>query len=255
MMRTAERAYCDDVEQRYLFARCSVPYLQLAQRGEWVGRRVLDAGSGSGAGAAILARAGATVYAVDFSAEDVILTMHGCGAVRGLVADVTALPLADDSFDLAVSCHVLEHLAAPEQYLRELRRVLRPGASIWIITPNRLFSSPNGPPPNPFHLKEYFHDEFVALVHSIFPGATFRGVNHAAGGSVARAHQANARLHTLDVLRLRRLVPQPLKKLVRTLVGAGYPTELKRVDSDDFRIEPIDPAVAVDLVAVAVKDQ
>jgi SAM-dependent methyltransferase len=51
----------------------------------------------------------------------------------------TALPLADASFDLAVSNHVIEHLGDAALHLRELSRVLRPGGLAYLATPNRLW--------------------------------------------------------------------------------------------------------------------
>jgi SAM-dependent methyltransferase len=249
-MRTAERAYCDDEAQKYLFARCIVPYLHIATERPCAGLRVLDAGSGAGAGSEILARSGASVCAVDFSADDVALTVKSCNAVRGVVADVCTLPFADETFDFVVSCHVLEHLRTPELYLAELRRVSRRNADVWVITPNKLFSSPNGPPPNPFHVKEYFSDEFGVLVRSIFPEAEFRGVNHITEGTVGRAERARSRWHSLDALSIRRFLPASVKRLLRSLVGASYPSELKVVEPNDFRITLLEPNLSVDLVAI-----
>ncbi|MCF8881061.1 class I SAM-dependent methyltransferase, partial [Hyphobacterium sp. SN044] len=46
------------------------------------------------------------------------------------------LPFADESFDLVVCLWVLEHLRSPENVLREVRRVLRPGGHFVFLTPN-----------------------------------------------------------------------------------------------------------------------
>jgi len=40
------------------------------------------------------------------------------------------------SFDTAVATHLIEHLNEPRAFLAELRRVLRPGAPLFLITPN-----------------------------------------------------------------------------------------------------------------------
>ena len=40
-----------------------------------------------------------------------------------------SLPFADDSFDVVLSCDVLEHVASIEHSLDEIRRVLRPGGA------------------------------------------------------------------------------------------------------------------------------
>jgi SAM-dependent methyltransferase len=65
-------------------------------------------------------------------------------AVRGNDALRTVTVLAGDafpweaeSFDGCVSNYVIEHLADPGAHLREVRRVLRPGAAYAFRTPNR----------------------------------------------------------------------------------------------------------------------
>ena len=50
-------------------------------------------------------------------------------------ADVCALPLEDESVDGAVSANLLEHVPDDELALRELRRVLRPGAVAVLVVP------------------------------------------------------------------------------------------------------------------------
>lgn len=45
-------------------------------------------------------------------------------------SDVNTLPFADHSFDSVISAHMLEHLPNPAQGLREMVRVLRPGAPL-----------------------------------------------------------------------------------------------------------------------------
>jgi ubiquinone/menaquinone biosynthesis C-methylase UbiE len=54
---------------------------------------------------------------------------------RLLQADAGALPLADGSVDLALSANLLEHVSDDTRVLRELRRVLRPGARAILVVP------------------------------------------------------------------------------------------------------------------------
>jgi ubiquinone/menaquinone biosynthesis C-methylase UbiE len=49
------------------------------------------------------------------------------------------LPFADSSFDRTFVNEVLEHISDEGQTLNELRRVLRPGGVLIVISPNRRF--------------------------------------------------------------------------------------------------------------------
>jgi SAM-dependent methyltransferase len=50
-----------------------------------------------------------------------------------------ALTYPDASFDLLVSCEVIEHVGQPEQMVREIARVLRPGGYAVLTFPSREF--------------------------------------------------------------------------------------------------------------------
>jgi SAM-dependent methyltransferase len=52
-----------------------------------------------------------------------------------VAADITALPFDDDTFDVILCSHVLEHVEGEQQALTELRRVLRPGGWAAVMVP------------------------------------------------------------------------------------------------------------------------
>ncbi|CAM3998156.1 class I SAM-dependent methyltransferase [Kibdelosporangium persicum] len=100
--------------------------------GDVAGRRILDAGCGSGPLFAALRDRGAVVTGFDSSAKMVELARQRLGADAALsVADLgSPLPFPDGAFDDVVASlvlHYLEDWAAP---LAELRRVLRPGGRL-----------------------------------------------------------------------------------------------------------------------------
>ena len=52
------------------------------------------------------------------------------------LGDLHALALNADSFDAVVMNHVIEHVHAPVELLREIRRLLKPGGQLIVATPN-----------------------------------------------------------------------------------------------------------------------
>ena len=50
-----------------------------------------------------------------------------------VLGSATAMPFEDNSFDAVWTVWVLEHIPAPEQALREIRRVVKPGGHIFLM--------------------------------------------------------------------------------------------------------------------------
>ena len=93
------------------------------------GKRVLDAGCGSGRHAYYAAQYGAEVWAVDLGPAVEIARRNTakCGTVHVVQAALHHLPFALESFDFIYSIGVLHHLPDPEVALRNLLRFLKPG--------------------------------------------------------------------------------------------------------------------------------
>lgn len=106
------------------------------------GKRVIEIGCGRGGFSVWLARQGpAEVVAVDFSPAAVAKgeafgRAAGLANLRFEVGDIQAIAYPDDSFDIAVSCETVEHVPDPRLAVRELGRVLRPGGTLLLTTPN-----------------------------------------------------------------------------------------------------------------------
>ena len=104
----------------------------LALAGDVAGRRILDAGCGSGPLSAALHDRGAIVTGFDSSAGMLELARRRLGDDADLhVAELgRPLPFADDAFDDVVASLVLHYLEDWTAPLAELRRVLRPGGRL-----------------------------------------------------------------------------------------------------------------------------
>jgi ubiquinone/menaquinone biosynthesis C-methylase UbiE len=124
-------AYSAENEVSLLNAYYERPAI-LALAGDVAGRRILDAGCGSGPLSAALRDRGAVVTGFDKSAGMLELARRRLGADADLrVADLgRPLPFPDGAFDLVVASLVLHYLEDWTAPLAELRRVLRPGGRL-----------------------------------------------------------------------------------------------------------------------------
>ena len=100
----------------------------------------LEIGCGWGTFSAWLADQGADVIGADFApvAIEKARELHQRPRLRFEVQDIESLPYDDGAFDLVVSCETIEHVPHPPVAVAELARVLRPGGTLLLTTPNYL---------------------------------------------------------------------------------------------------------------------
>jgi ubiquinone/menaquinone biosynthesis C-methylase UbiE len=136
-----ERPYqIDDEWSRAVFARRTgvvaaflLPHLR-------PGMRLIDCGCGPGSITIDLAQAVIPGEVIGIDLREEALTNgrqlardRGISNVTFQAANVYQLPFPDASFDAAFACAVLQHLAAPLEALKEMRRILKPGGVIGIV--------------------------------------------------------------------------------------------------------------------------
>ena len=140
-MSTDREFSYDEIADAYAAKVVASPYNALYERPAMLaemppleGRRVLDAGCGSGIYAGLLADRGARVSAIDESAG---MVEHARRRLAGRDVDLRVadlrqpLPFEDGSFDGIVSALVLHYMRDWGTALAEFRRVLRPGG--WLL--------------------------------------------------------------------------------------------------------------------------
>ena len=112
----------------------------VAELGLRAGDRVLDAGCGTGRALpplrAAVGRSGVVVGA-DLTPAMLKAAVRAGRGREGqlLLADVAALPLRSESLDAVFAAGLIAHLPQPEENLRELARVVRPGGTLALFHP------------------------------------------------------------------------------------------------------------------------
>ena len=150
--------------------------------GDVRGKKVLDAGCGGGSLSYLLAKAGASVVGVEYDKRGVEFAKQNlasadpgkrlqCEFMQGSVYE---LPFSPESFDLVVSCEVIEHLEEPAKMLSEAKRVLKQGGTLILTTPYRFTEVPK----DPNHVREFYPGELLGLMKNYFPQAEVKETHH-----------------------------------------------------------------------------
>lgn len=130
-------------------------------------KTVLEAGSGAGYGAQMLANVARKVYAIDLSAYSVSegQKKYPKENLKFAIGDIKQLKFADNTFDLISAFEIIEHLKEYRQAIKEFKRVLKPGGLLILSTPNKKIYSPGTKKPfYPYHTKEFTLSELKLLL-------------------------------------------------------------------------------------------
>lgn len=135
--------------------------------------RVLDAGCGRSLFTEIRPDWPFTIVAADVDHDLLASRKAQFGDVRWLVGDAHPLPFRAGVFDALFAGELIEHLPDPRPGVLEFHRVLRPGGTLILTTPNRRrlanVADRSERPYSPDHLSELSYDE----VRSLLTGAGF----------------------------------------------------------------------------------
>ena len=220
-------------------------------------KSVLDDGSGSGYGSFYLITHGANnVVGVDISKEAVEYARrrYSFKSLEYKTRDATKLNFEDEAFDMVTSFQVIEHIRDTDKFLLEIKRVLKKSGIALISTPNKQTYSPKThKPKNPFHVKEFYLDEFSELLKAYFGGVDILGVSQSPkleGLEKSLSYSFRIRfenlLRELRLLSFLNIIP---KKVICLLSKHLY----KNVDISDFRITKFNLENCLDFIAVCKK--
>jgi len=107
----------------------------LARRYGKRGRRLLEIGSGMGHLVGQLEDTFAT-FGMDLNHWAVKQSKSVIEKTQLQTASAQELPFSDNSFNVVIIKHIVEHLPDPQQAIREIGRVTEPGGTLILATPN-----------------------------------------------------------------------------------------------------------------------
>jgi SAM-dependent methyltransferase len=150
---------------------------------------VLDFGCGTGYGTHRLADSASRITGIDVAPEAVAFAReryvpqadaagNALDYIRIDPVELSPLPFPDGHFDTVLSFQVVEHVPSVANYLREIRRVLRPGGIFVCATPDRRWRLfPRQRPFNVFHVEEWAPKDMERLLAPVFEKTSVFGMS------------------------------------------------------------------------------
>ena len=226
---------------------------------EYVKGDVLEVGCGEGRGIDLLMPNARSFTAVD-KIEPVIERLKAKHPGARLMS-MNIPPLAglqDNAYDLVVSFQVIEHIKDDRLFLKEIHRVLRPGGTALLTTPNRRLSLTR----NPWHIREYLPEELEAIAKEVFSEVTVKGIT--GNNKVMKYYEENKksvkRFTRWDILNLQHRMPAALLRVPYEILNRWNRNKLqsagnalvRSIRHEDYLVTD-DPAQALDLFVIARK--
>ncbi|MNB84018.1 putative S-adenosylmethionine-dependent methyltransferase [compost metagenome] len=136
------------------------------------GKVVVDAACGEGYGSSLLAEYADQVYGIDISEETIgwAKGKYNAPNLQFSQGSIESLVFPDHSIDVVVSFETIEHVDSiiQEKFMNEIKRVLKPDGILVISTPDKQVYSNNRKFRNPYHVKEFYREEFSFFLRSFF---------------------------------------------------------------------------------------
>src|SRR5258706_9528282 len=136
----------------------------------------------------------------------------------------------DQAFDCVVSFQVIEHIQDDRLFMNEIFRVLKPGGTALLTTPNRIRSLTR----NPWHVREYTAGELTALANTMFPHVEMNGIS--GNDKVMQYYERNRnsvnRIARFDILDLQHRLPAALLRAPYELLNRWNRNKLKNTSDE-----------------------
>jgi SAM-dependent methyltransferase len=239
-MATAERVSPAEISDNYVFQRNLFAYREVVPL---ISGYVLEIGTGTGYGIELIARYADKLITVDKIEPPVDLKKFRNTEFRKLnVPDFSIF--GDAVFDTIISFQVIEHIENDVLFIKEIRRMLKPGGRFIVTTPNRRMSLTR----NPWHVREYTCTELRQLLESMFTDVKTQGVY--GSKHVMTYYEENKRRIKqwlrLDVLHAHRWMPRRilcplydwLNRINRRQIHNAHWQLTQNIRATDFSLKP-----------------
>ncbi len=138
--------------------------------------------------------------------------------------------IKDNSFDTIVTFQVIEHIKHDRLFLEEIYRLLKPGGTALISTPNIKMTLSR----NPWHEREYTNEELTTLASSIFDNVEMKGI--AGNDRIMEYHERNResvnKIMRFDILNLEHKLPASILRVPYDLINRMNRNKLLKKSDD-----------------------
>ena len=220
---------------------------------------VLEVGCGEGRGIERLTKNARSFTAVDKIKPVIEQLKQKHPGARFISMNIPPLSgLQDNAYDLVVSFQVIEHIKDDVSFLKEIHRVMRPGGTALLTTPNRRLTLTR----NPWHIREYVSEELETLARKIFPEVAVKGIT--GNNKVMTYYEENKksvkRFTRWDILDFQHKLPagilripyEILNRLNRNRLQASGSELVRSIRHEDYILTE-DPTQSLDLLLIARK--
>lgn len=192
--------------------------------------KLLELGCGEGRGVELLAPLAASYIGIDKIKAVIDDLQHKYPQYQFMDGVFPPFPFEDDTFDSIVTFQVIEHVKKDEEFIKEIHRVLKPGGTALITTPNIKMTLSR----NPWHEREYTADQLETLCMKYFSQVEMKGV--AGNEKVLEYHDRNRKsVHKImrfDVFDLQHRLPASVLRVPYDLLNRLNRNKLKETNDD-----------------------
>ena len=167
-MKTAERAPLDQTVYNYVYQRCYYAYVAAQSM---ISGKVFEIGTGDGIGVDLMSALCEEFTTIDKFDCGFDFTKYPNTSFRQMeVPPFSGIP--SDYYDYVISFQVIEHIEDDHLFVQEISRVLKPGGTAILTTPNILQTLSR----NPWHVREYTAQQLQDILKPHFSKVECQGV-------------------------------------------------------------------------------